>query len=104
VDENLLWQLSPIWPRLLVIGNQPAAEAALIRALSGGGEEVEQRAVWRLLGVVIKMFTNRTSVSSYVADPWSFWGKPMGSGVRAATLYLLSTAETRTRDQMDERL
>ncbi|TNN65462.1 hypothetical protein EYF80_024281 [Liparis tanakae] len=37
-----MWQLSPIWPRLLVIGNQSAAEAALIRALSGewrGGKE-----------------------------------------------------------------
>jgi len=29
-----MWQLSPIWPRLLVIGNQSAAEAALIKAPS----------------------------------------------------------------------
>jgi len=27
-----VWQLSPIWPRLLVIGNQSTAEAALIKA------------------------------------------------------------------------
>jgi len=29
-----LWQLSLIWPRLLVIGNQSAAEATLIKGLS----------------------------------------------------------------------
>jgi len=31
----LLWQLSPIWPRLLVFGNQSASEATLIKGLSG---------------------------------------------------------------------
>jgi len=32
VLANRLWQLCLIWPRLLVIGNQSAAEAALIKA------------------------------------------------------------------------
>jgi len=33
--QYIVWQLSLIWPRLLVIGNQSAAEAALIKAPSG---------------------------------------------------------------------
>jgi len=31
-----------------------------------------------------EMFPNRTSL--VMADPWCFWGKPTGSGIRAATL------------------
>jgi len=32
-----------------------------------------------------EMFLSGTLVSLVMADPWSFWGKPTGSGVRPAT-------------------
>jgi len=70
-----------------LIGNQSAADAGLIKALSWEWAEAQVCGVcvcvceW-----VIKMFTNRTLVSLFMADPWCFWGKPTGSGPRAVTL------------------